>query len=385
MRRTRWVPRVFGVLAVLGALLLVACAPAVAPPAPTPTAKPAAAAPTPTAAAAPTVKPAAPTTAPATPTPQPVKLKVGGLGTLADVGNFVAYKKGYFKEQGIDVEFVTFDSGAKMIAPLGTGELDVGRGAISVGLFNAILRGIDIKAVGDANTTSPALVAKDYAAAVVRKDLAGEIKSEKDLRGRKIAIPALGIGVEQEIDRLLATGGLTRKDIDFQGLGMPDGVAALAGKSLDVFVGLGEPFLTQALERGAAVYWKSFSEIYPNHTVSVLMYPGKFTKEKPEVARRFAVAYVKGLRDYYDAFFKNKNRGDIVAILTEMTTVKDPAIYDKVAPLYVNPDGYVNTDSVTSDINYFTQNKQIESGLDISKVVDNSFMEYAVQRLGKYQ
>ncbi len=384
MRRTRWVPRVFGVLAVLGAVALVACAPA-APPAPTPTAKPAAAAPTPTAAAAPTAKPAAPTTAPATPTPQPVKLKVGGLGVLADAGNFVAYKKGYFKEQGIDVEFVIFDSGAKQIAPLGTGELDIGRGAINAGLFNAILRGIDIKIVADANTSPPAPVAKEYSAFVIRKDLADQIKTEKDLKGRKIGNVAKGIGAEVELHKLLEKAGLTEADVDVQNLGMPDGVAALAGKSLDAYNGLSEPFLTQALERGAAVYWKGFSEIYPSHTVSVLMYSAKFIKDRPDVAKRFAVAYVKGLRDYYDAFFKNKNKGEIVAILTEMTTAKDPAIYDKTGPLYVNPDGYVNPQSVADDVKWFLQTKQIEGNVDVSKALDNSFVEYAVQRLGKYQ
>lgn len=374
MRKRGWIPTIFGFVAMLGTLAIAACVPA-AMPTPTPTSKPAAAVPAP--------KPAAP--APPPSAQEMVKLKVGGLGVLADAGNFVAYKKGYFKEQGIDVEFVIFDSGAKQIAPLGTGELDIGRGAISAGLFNAILRGIDIKIVADANTNPPAPVAKDYAAFVIRKDLADQIKTEKDLKGRKVGNVAKGIAPERELNKVLERGGLTEADVDVQHMGMADGMAALAGKSLDAYNGLSEPFLTQALERGVVVQWKGYSEIYPNHVISVLMYSAKFIKERPEVAKRFAVAYVKGLRDYYDAFFKNKNKKEIVAILTEMTSVKDAALYDKMGPQYVNPDGYVNVQSVADDIKWFAQTKQIDKEVDVSKAVDNSFVEYAVQKLGKYQ
>lgn len=365
------------VLMVILAVSLAACAPGAAP-TPTPTAKPAA--------AAPTAKPAAaaPTPAPATPTPQPAKLKVGSLGGLSDAANFIADKKGYFKEQGIEVEFVKFNSGAQQIAPMGTGELDVGRGAITAGLFNAILRGIDIKIVADANTTYPTRVEKDSNVIVVRKDLAEQIKTEKDLKGRNIGRTGAGTVTEIELFRLLEKGGLKVEDVNLQFMGMPDGVAALGGKSIDAYVSLTEPSLTQALETGVAVYWKGYSEIYPNHTIAILMYPPKLVRERPEVARNFALAYLKGARDYYDAFFKNKNKKDIVAILTEMTNVKDPALYDKMAAQYMNPDGYVNSQSVASDAAWFSQSKQIEREVDTSKVVDNSFVDYAIQKLGKY-
>ena len=364
------------VLMVVLAVSLVACAPA-AVPTPMPTAKPAA--------ATPTSKPAAVATpVPPKPTVQPVKLKVGSLGGLSDAGNFIADKKGYFREQGIEVEFVKFNSGAQQIAPMGTGELDVGRGAITAGLFNAILRGIDIKIVADANTTYPTRVEKDSNVIVVRKDLADQIKTEKDLKGRNIGRTGAGTVTEVELYRLLEKGGLTVQDVNLQFMGMPDGVAALGGKSIDAYVSLTEPSLTQALERGVAVYWKGYSEIYPNHTIAILMYPPKFTKERPEAARNYAVAYLRGVRDYYDAFFKNKNKKDIVAILTEMTDVKDPALYDKMAAQYMNPDGYVNSQTVASDAAWFFQSKQIEREVDTSKVLDNSFVDYAIQKLGKY-
>jgi NitT/TauT family transport system substrate-binding protein len=64
-------------------------------------------------------------------------------------------EKGYFAELGLKVELVTFTNAATMIAPLGGGQLDVGGGAVSAGLWNAELRKVGIRAVADKGSTRP--------------------------------------------------------------------------------------------------------------------------------------------------------------------------------------------------------------------------------------
>src|SRR5712691_1768948 len=76
-------------------------------------------------------------------------VRVGIANTSSDVGFFIADKKGYFNQEGIQVLFTDFESAAKMVAPLGSGQLDVGGGASSAGLYNAVARGINIKIVAD--------------------------------------------------------------------------------------------------------------------------------------------------------------------------------------------------------------------------------------------
>ena len=69
-------------------------------------------------------------------------LNVGVTDASSDVPFFIADKRGYFKAEGLDVNFIRFNSAAKMIAPLGTGELDVASGATSAALYNAVKRGV---------------------------------------------------------------------------------------------------------------------------------------------------------------------------------------------------------------------------------------------------
>jgi len=77
------------------------------------------------------------------------ELKVGVVGTTSDASFFIADAKGYFKAEGLTVSFIRFDSAAKMIVPLGSGELDAGGGATSSALYNAAKRDVNIKIVGD--------------------------------------------------------------------------------------------------------------------------------------------------------------------------------------------------------------------------------------------
>src|SRR5258708_4317510 len=92
---------------------------------------------------------AAPSVAAASPTFAPVTVKFGQVGGLSDAAIFLADAKGYFKAQGITFESTPFASAALMVAPLSTNEIQVGGGAPSAGLFNAVDRGINLKIVAD--------------------------------------------------------------------------------------------------------------------------------------------------------------------------------------------------------------------------------------------
>ena len=116
-------------------------------------------------------------------------LKVGVIGTVSDAPFFIAEKKGYFRDEGLSVDFTFFDSAAKMIAPLGIGELDIGGGATSAALYNAAGRAVNIRIVADKARNSKGF---GFQSLVVRKDLQDKIKSFVDLKGRKVAISAAG-------------------------------------------------------------------------------------------------------------------------------------------------------------------------------------------------
>ncbi len=315
-----------------------------------------------------------------------VEVRIGTTNTSSDVGFFVAEKKGYFKQEGVTVKFIAFDSAGKMVAPLGAGHLDVGGGAPSAGLYNAVARGINIKVVADKGSTPPG---HGFQPLLVRKDLAasGKVKSFSDLKGLKIASGATGISTSVTLNEALKKGGLTYSDVTVVNLAYPQHVMALQNKAVDASLTT-EPSATMAVASGAAVRFAGDDVIYPYHQLAVVFYGGLFIKEKPEEAKKFMRAYIRAVRDYNDALIDGKLAGpkadEIIAILTEFSTIKDSRLYRAIVPHGTNPDGQVNIASMEKDFQFFKDQGLIEGTVSVGRVVDTTFVDAALKDLGPY-
>lgn len=319
---------------------------------------------------------------PQPPPSTPTKLQVGLVGGISDAAFYIANDKGYFKEQAIEFEINRFDSAARMVAPLGTGQLDVGGGAPSAGLLNAIAREVPLKVVADKGNMDPG---HGYEAIVVRKGLSGGTGSAADLKGKTVAISAKDISPEVTLSTFLKTGGLTIKDINLVTMSHADMVTALANGSIDAGLPI-EPFVAEAVAKGVATIWKRDDEVAPRQQVAVVLYGPKFVENR-DLARRFMLAYIKGARYYNDAFDKKDaaKRKEVVGILVRNTAVKDADLYTKMVMPGIDPNGRVNLESLADQQDYFLAKGSQKTRLELKQVVDMQYAEWAVQKLGPYK
>jgi len=325
------------------------------------------------------------TSGPGGPSPEtltPAKVKVGNVGGISDAALFIAFDKGYFREQALEVEFKPFTSAADMVPFLGTGDLDVAAGAPSAGLLNAISRDVPLRIVADKGNMNPG---HGYEAIVVRTALAGQIKGPADLRGRKVAISQRNITPEVALDAYLQKAGLSVKDIDVVTMPFPNMRDALANGSIDAAIAI-EPFVAQIVDKHIGVILQRDDATVPRHQVAVILYGPKFA-DKPDVGRRFMVAYLKAARLYNDAFEKNDatKRKDVIDILVQNTTVKDVALYDKMVMPGIDPNGKVNVESIAEEQEYFLKKGAQKNKQDLTKVVDTQYADWAVRKLGAYK
>jgi NitT/TauT family transport system substrate-binding protein len=206
------------------ASLLAACsgapaAPAAAPTSgPAPTSVPAAAGPA-TAAAN-----TAPTTIASSGAGQPVT--VGATAIIASAGLFVAMERGYFSQQGLDVQTTIVANSNDTLPLVATGKMDVANNAVTAFMVNAVNDGVNMKWVA-----GQAVYTKKHGTLglVVRKDLydSGQVRGLKDLKGRKVAVPIIAGGGAIVLDKGLAQVGLSKADIDLSELAVPNMPAAL--------------------------------------------------------------------------------------------------------------------------------------------------------------
>lgn len=314
---------------------------------------------------------------------QTVPVAVGVIGQLSDAGIYIAYEKGYFREQGLDIQLQTFNNPTEMLPALATDRLQVTRSAQTAGFFNSLANNVDLRIVGDGASMNKGW---GYLSIVVRKDLvdSGTIRTVADLKGRIIAVNTKGSTSDLVLDRLLNRAGLKLADVQVVVVPFAEQLAALTNKAIDAAVMI-EPTTTAALEKQLVVKMWNGDDVYPGMQAGILIYSPAFARNR-EAAKRFAVAYVKALRDYNDAFGPAKKGFDEVAgILAKHTNVKDKTLYAKIVPVGLHPDGAVNVAALEQDQQWYVQQGFVKKPVDIKKMVDPTFMAEAAKALGPYK
>lgn len=296
-------------------------------------------------------------------------------------GFYVAEARGYFDELGIDVEFVEFESSASMLPAIAAGHVDVAGGVTTVSLFNAIKRGLDIKIIADKGTNLPG---RSYFDLVIRNELEESVRDYSDLAGLRVAVSA-----EQSLDqrifaRALEKGGLTFDDVDLVIIpSFGNMLTAMINEAIDAAM-LIEPLIAQGVRLGEISRWKDATDFAPGAQIAIVLASPRFVNERTEVAVRFMIAYLKGIRDYYEAFVLGEGLEEILPIMTEYSSLKDPEIYREMYPPGLNPNGYVIREGIASDLEWYRSQGYFEGEIDLDQVIDHSLVERALAVIGTY-
>ncbi len=312
----------------------------------------------------------------------PVEVSVGVLDSLSEVVTFIALEKRYFQAEGLEVKLVKFANTADMVAPLSSGQLDVASGAPTLGFFNGALRKLPLKLVADKGRNS---LGHGFNAIVVRKDLveSGKVRSIADLKGLKIATPSRHSPMEIQLDIALKKVGLKLDDVALEQLNFPNMTAAFTSKIMDAGLMI-EPFVGMAVRRGVAVRFLGADEIERDFQMAGVIYGPAFTDRKPEAAKRWLVAYVRGVRDYLAALKTEVGRNELVALLAKHTSAfKDPTMTEAVVFPGFDADGYLNLKTVKDSIDWYAERGLLRSKPALADLVDYTYLDYALDRVGR--
>ncbi len=166
-----------------------------------------------------------------------VVLGVGGKPLLYYLPLSIAERKGFFKEQGLDVEINDFGGGAKSLQALVGGSVDVVTGAYEH-TIRMQAKGQDIRAVLELGRFPGIVVA-------VRKELADKVKSAGDFKGLKVGVTAPGSSTHLITLFAMSKAGLKATDASFIGIGgAATSVAAVKNGQVDV-ISNAEPVISK--------------------------------------------------------------------------------------------------------------------------------------------
>ena len=308
-----------------------------------------------------------------------VTVKVGMVKSISSVATLTAIDKGYFKAFGIKVETEDLDTSANVIALLAQNQLQVVEGGISAGYFNALEKNLPITMVMD-RVSSPL-----GHHLMLRPDLTGQITRLKDLKGKIIASNGQGSVSTYEVGKMLETDGLTIADVDIKVLPFNQMAIAFTNKAIDAAIVI-PPFTSQFLDRGFGVSFKEPDNLVKPWplTIAVAMINTDWAKPNRDLLRNYFTAYLHGVRDYCQAYHGGSNRAELIQRLIRTgTETREELLYKYPWPAR-DPNGRINVDSMLDMQAWYKQNKFSNAQLPAERLVDTSYADYAVEKLGPF-
>ncbi len=317
-------------------------------------------------------------------TQQPIDVKVGLLNIAGDIGIYTALERGYFAEEGIQVELVPFRSGQEQIPMLATAQIQFGTASLDVSLLNAVARDINLHIIQDKGKPS----IYQGAGVVVRADLYanGTLDEVAKLKGRTIGLSVFGNTSHMFLETALQRAGISIDDVSLITLPVSNMPAALANGALDA-AWMFEPFTAQTIMSGAGRMLIDSSEIAPHFYSQFLLVAEQFAQQNPGAVCRFVTAHLRGQRDYYRAFISGERVDDreiLISYMRKYTAIKDRTIYDWMGYSAVDPNGYVDPTVLEEFQDWAVQKGYLSQRVDIRRLVDRRYMQCAIERLGLY-
>jgi NitT/TauT family transport system substrate-binding protein len=297
----------------------------------------------------------------------------------------IGVERGFFAAEKIAIEYVPIQSGPDQMPLLASGRVDVTLTGPAATHFNALTANVPVKFMASCgNSSSDGKWANLML--TVRKDLidSGEVKTVKDLAGKRIGIPNKESKAYVDAVVWLEKAGLKLTDVTFVApMTFPDMLVGITNKAVDAAITI-EPFVTLGADRKASTLLTGDNDIMPNRLGCAVIFGQRMVTDR-ELGRRFLRAWIKGARVYNDAIFKSTGRAEIIKLMTQKYAVKDAAMYDRMAPFPIDPNGRLNLASIDLDLNFYKKHGLLTGDVQTARLVDTTLATEIVKALGEYK
>ena len=287
----------------------------------------------------------------------------------------IAEAEGFFREEGLAIDWIRTGSSRDLLPSLLEGDLDVLTSNLSPIFLNAIAQGGRLRIVADKGHL--ATDGCTYLSFLARPELLHDGKLLPPADGRKLRVSyRRGSFYEMLFDRALAASGLPREATELHFLSGEVENQALAEGALDVTTNSGAP-MQALLDTGKAAIWLRAEELLPEGQAYVVMYGPRFLDREPETGDRFMRAYLRGVRQYNSG----KTRRNVEILAAALDT--PPAEVERSCWIGIRDDGKIDLATIDALIAWARDNGRLDAPLETATVWEPGFAERAASRSGR--
>jgi NitT/TauT family transport system substrate-binding protein len=272
---------------------------------------------------------------------------LGVLRLTSHAPNYIAFERGYFTDEGLDVNLVFFEAAQPMAVAIASGDADFGVTAISGGLISLAEKGA-VKVIGGALAEEPGVPGAVLLASNAAWD-AG-LTTAAALPGRSYGITTAGSSFHYMLSRIAKGEGFDIATVEMRPLQKVGTiVAALGSGQIDSWC-IQPSIANRLLAEDKAKKLADLSSYDPNYQVTTVFTSSAIAADDRAKAEAFLRALSRGVADYNAAFVdKTADAGEQAAL-------------SRIVGSYVSPD--VAEDAFLSTM--MNGSQRINQGLALS-------------------
>jgi NitT/TauT family transport system substrate-binding protein len=306
------------------------------------------------------------------------KVSVGALRLTSSGPIFIALDKGYFREQGLDVELKLFTAAAQPPLAVVSGDVDFAVTGLTASFYNLAAKG-GVKIIGAQSREEPGFNLVAYM--VTNDAYAKGFHALKDFAGKSVATTTTGSTFHYSLGKLAQKYGFDINSVVLRQLNaLPAMQAAFKGGQVDAtLIPVNGARQLEKEGTGRILGW--VGDETPWQLGALFTSPRNIVERRP-VVEAFVRAYQKAATAYHKAFNARDASGKIVRgegfddmMRIMAAAMQQPAELLEVGLPYVDPKGRLLVDDIYNQLAFWQSVNLVDKGAKAKDMLDLTFIQ----------
>jgi NitT/TauT family transport system substrate-binding protein len=300
-------------------------------------------------------------------------ISVSATKSLASAAIFVADDRGFFRDEGITLDFKYFNAAQPVAVAVASGDAQFGITGLSAGFYNMAGKQ-SLKIVAAGAREEPGHSTGAY---VVSKEAYEKgIKSVKDLKGARFGLTTVGSPYHYSL--LLAA---QKYGFDIAGMKLVplqtfgNVLAAIKGQQIDA--GLLNAYIALPAEKNGGVKIIGWVGDETPWQLGAVFTSGDIAAKHRELIERFVRAYKKGAALYHDAIFAGSSpeasqKDAIIQTLSKYSGLSHTEVLESLN--FIDRNAVLDVEDISHQIETWKQQNKVGADVTANAIIDTEFV-----------
>jgi NitT/TauT family transport system substrate-binding protein len=308
------------------------------------------------------------------------EVNLGVMRLASHAPSFIAFERGYYKDEGLNVELKFFEAAQPMAVAIASGDADYAVTAMSGGLVGLAEKGA-IKVIGGALAEEKGIVGAIVLAS--NKAYDAGLTTPAGLRGKTFGITTAGSSFHYMCHKISEANSIPMSEITLKPLQKVGAiVGALGTGQIDAWA-IQASVANKMLAEGNAKQIGLVSDYAPNYQVTTVFTSTNNAANERSKTEAFIRAYSKAIADYNAAVVDKTAGADEVTEIAKIVhkyvdsdrPFEDAKKTFAESAMRINQGCRLSLDSVTDQLNWFKTEKMVKDTITPEMLFDTSYVE----------